>query len=175
MTSENTPEAGALPADASDAHVEHHGQDDSQANVEAGVPAEVDADVAGAAGADPHAMPMPTALFVRRERRMNLGGWVVLALVARELFILALAPTVRRHRLPLPPVHFIGKAATFNLLYAFPLLVVAQFDGTVGDVAAPIAWAFVIWGVTLYWLAGLLYAVQVREMVNAVRAPQAAR
>ena len=55
------------------------------------------------------------------------------------------------------------------------LLVVAQFDGTVGDVAAPIAWAFVIWGVTLYWLAGLLYAVQVREMVNAVRAPQAAR
>ena len=101
--------------------------------------------------------------------------WVVLALVARELFILALAPMVRRHRLPLPPVHFIGKAATFNLLYAFPLLVVAQFDGTVGDVAAPIAWAFVIWGVTLYWLAGLLYAVQVREMVNAVRAPQAAR
>lgn len=101
--------------------------------------------------------------------------WVVLALVARELFILALAPTVRRHRLPLPPVHFIGKAATFNLLYAFPLLVVAQFDGTVGGVAAPIAWAFVIWGVTLYWLAGLLYAVQVREMVNAVRAPQAAR
>ena len=99
----------------------------------------------------------------------------MLALVARELFILALAPTVRRHRLPLPPVHFIGKAATFNLLYAFPLLVVAQFDGTVGDVAAPIAWAFVIWGVTLYWLAGLLYAVQVREMVNAVRAPQAAR
>lgn len=85
MTSENTPEAGALPADASDAHVEHHGQDDSQANVEAGVPAEVDADVAGAAGADPHAMPMPTALFVRRERRMNLGGWVVLALVLGAL------------------------------------------------------------------------------------------
>ncbi|SHW84434.1 Uncharacterised protein [Mycobacteroides abscessus subsp. abscessus] len=25
--------------------------------------------------------PQPTALFVRRERRMNLGGWVVLALV----------------------------------------------------------------------------------------------
>lgn len=27
----------------------------------------------------------PTALFVRRERRMNLGGWVVLALVVGAL------------------------------------------------------------------------------------------
>jgi len=85
VTSENTPEAGSLPADASDAHVEHHGQDDSQANVEAAAPAEVDSDDEGAAGADPHATPMPTALFVRRERRMNLGGWVVLALVLGAL------------------------------------------------------------------------------------------
>lgn len=85
MTSENRPEAGSIPADASGEHVEHHGHDDSQANIEAGAPAESDADDEGAAGADPHAMPMPTALFVRRERRMNLGGWVVLALVLGAL------------------------------------------------------------------------------------------
>lgn len=95
--------------------------------------------------------------------------WVVIVLVARELFILAMAPTVRRHRLPLPPVHFIGKAATFNLLYAFPLLLLAETGGTTGDVARPIAWAFIVWGVTLYWLAGALYAVQVREMLSVVR------
>lgn len=96
--------------------------------------------------------------------------WVVAALVARELFIGCLAPVLRRHRLPLPPVHFIGKAATFNLLYAFPLLLLSDNAGTAGQIAAPIAWAFVLWGVTLYWVAGVLYAVQVRSMVHAAAA-----
>lgn len=95
--------------------------------------------------------------------------WVVFALLAREIFILTMAPTVRRHRLPLPPVHFIGKAATFNLLYAFPLLLLGDAGGSLGAVAKPVAWAFVLWGVSLYWLAGLLYAVQVREMLALVR------
>lgn len=99
-----------------------------------------------------------------------LPMWVVGALVLREVFLLTMAPTVRRHNLPLPPVHFIGKAATFNLLYAFPLLLLARADGAVGAVAAPTAWAFVLWGLSLYWLAGLLYAVQVREMLKVVRA-----
>lgn len=105
--------------------------------------------------------------------RHILPAWVVVALVARELFILAMAPTVRRHNLPLPPVHFVGKAATFNLLYAFPLLLLADGHTTAGDVVRPIAWAFVIWGLSLYWLAGLLYLVQVRSMVRQVRGAHA--
>lgn len=99
--------------------------------------------------------------------------WVVFALVLREFFILAMAPTVRRHRLPLPPVHFVGKAATFNLLYAFPLLLLSDGGSDAACIARPLAWAFVIWGVVLYWLAGLLYAAQVREMVNVVREREA--
>ena len=110
------------------------------------------------------------ATIVCLAMRGILPMWVVLALVLREVFILTMAPTVRRHNLPLPPVHFIGKAATFNLLYAFPLLLLAEIEGAAGDVARPTAWAFVLWGVCLYWLAGLLYAVQVREMLKVVRA-----
>lgn len=100
--------------------------------------------------------------------------WVVVALVARELLIVSLAPLIRRHHLPLPPVHFIGKAATFNLLYAFPLLLLGNFGGTAGAVSRPLAWAFVLWGVALYWLAGFLYVAQVRHMVRSVAAPAAA-
>lgn len=110
------------------------------------------------------------ATIVCLAMRGILPMWVVLALVLREVFILTMAPTVRRHNLPLPPVHFIGKAATFNLLYAFPLLLLAEIEGAAGDLARPAAWAFVLWGVCLYWLAGLLYAVQVREMLKVVRA-----
>jgi len=32
----------------------------------------------------------------------------------------------------------VGKAATFNLLYAFPILLLSHVEGTIGDVARPI-------------------------------------
>lgn len=102
--------------------------------------------------------------------------WLVWILLARELFILCLGPILQRHRLPLPPVSFIGKSATFNLIYAFPLVLLGEQAGAVGDVARPLGWAFVWWGTALYWVAGIMYAVQVRQMVRDSRdAPRSAR
>lgn len=103
--------------------------------------------------------------------RGTLPLWLVGALVARELFLVSMAPTIRKYRLPVPPVHFVGKAATFNLLYAFPLLLLADGTTRLADAVRPLAWAFVIWGLALYWLAGLLYYVQLRSMVRQVKAP----
>ncbi|HLS46446.1 MAG TPA: CDP-alcohol phosphatidyltransferase family protein [Ornithinicoccus sp.] len=91
--------------------------------------------------------------------------WLVALLVARDAFILGMYPVVRAYRLPVPPVHYIGKAATFNLLYAFPLLLLGNFDSWVADVALPVGWAFAWWGTGLYWLGGVLYAWQVSDMV----------
>ncbi len=95
--------------------------------------------------------------------------WLVLLLVARDAFTAGMYPVARFYRLPAPPVHFIGKAATFNLLYAFPLLLLAQQDSLLGTIAEPIGWAFVWWGTGLYWLAALIYAVQVADMVRQRR------
>ena len=64
-------------------------------------------------------------------------------------------------------MHVVGKAATFNLLSAFPLLLLADGDGTVASIARPIAWGFAWWGIVLYWLAGLMYAVQLRRYLRA--------
>ena len=71
-------------------------------------------------------------------------------------------------------MHFVGKAATFNLLYAFPLLLLGEGDGTVADVAQPIGWAFAWWGTALYWVAGVLYVVQARQLRPAAPRPPAA-
>ena len=51
-----------------------------------------------------------------------------------------------------PPltVTYLGKAATFNLLYAFPFLLLALSDTWYGTVAFVFGWAFAIWGVALY-------------------------
>jgi len=67
-------------------------------------------------------------------------------------------------------VHYLGKAATFLLLYAFPFLLLAQGDGTVARVAEPVAWAFTIWGTAFYVLAGVLYLVQAVGLVRQARA-----
>src|SRR5262249_9513153 len=54
--------------------------------------------------------------------------WFVVALVAREVVMALMLLYLRtRGQLGLP-VHYVGKAATFNLLYAFPLLLLAQRD-----------------------------------------------
>jgi cardiolipin synthase len=64
------------------------------------------------------------------------------------------------------PVHFLGKAATFCLLYALPLLLLGDGDGTLALLARVFGWAFAVWGVGLYWWAGLIYAEQVRRLLR---------
>jgi cardiolipin synthase len=92
--------------------------------------------------------------------------WLVGVLLARELFGTVLLLVVKRHGYVGLPVHFIGKAATFNLLYAFPLLLLGEGSSRFAAVALPVGWAFAWWGVGLYWVAGVLYAVQVRALVR---------
>ncbi|GAB3583241.1 CDP-alcohol phosphatidyltransferase family protein [Calidifontibacter terrae] len=110
------------------------------------------------------------ATIVALAIRSIIPWWLVGVLLARELFIAGLGPILRTHRLPLPPVSFVGKAATFNLIYAFPLVLLGEQPGAVGDIAQPLGWAFVWWGTVLYWVAGILYAVQVRGMVRDKKA-----
>ena len=90
--------------------------------------------------------------------------WLVAVLVAREAFMAVVVLIAKRHGWLGLPVHFAGKAATFNLLYAFPLLLLADGDGTAARIAEPIAWGFAWWGVALYWLSGVLYALQLRRL-----------
>ena len=53
----------------------------------------------------------------------------------------------------------------FNLLYAFPLLLLGDGDGAVPTLAQVFGWAFAFWGIGLYWWAGVLYAWQVRKLL----------
>ncbi|MGB7449874.1 MAG: CDP-alcohol phosphatidyltransferase family protein [Ornithinimicrobium sp.] len=101
--------------------------------------------------------------------REIIPWWFVLILVARDAFAVGMYPVARSYRLPPPPVHFVGKAATFNLLYAFPILLLAEQGGLVQAIALPIGWAFIWWGTGLYWIAVVIYAVQVTDMVRQRR------
>ena len=92
--------------------------------------------------------------------------WLVAVLFAREAFMGVVVLVAARHGWKGLPVHFIGKAATFNLLYAFPLLLLGEGDGIVANLARTFGWAFAWWGIGLYWWAGVLYAWQVRTLLR---------
>ena len=103
--------------------------------------------------------------------RDGLPLWWALALIARDLVLTGSVLVLRRHGYGPLQVHFLGKAATFNLLYAFPMLLAAlpSNEGLLADVFRPMGWAFAAWGSALYLWSGLLYVVQVRRLVQADR------
>ena len=102
------------------------------------------------------------AVVVGLALREVIPWWAAVSLPLRDLLLWGLVPLLRTRGYSALPVHFLGKAATFNLLYAFPLLLLGDGDGTVATLANVFGWAFALWGIGLYWGAGLLYAWQVR-------------
>jgi cardiolipin synthase len=92
---------------------------------------------------------------------------VVVPLVLRELVLAVCVLVLRRRGFAPPEVTYIGKGATFVLMYAFPFLLLTQGGSDLAAVARPIAYAFTIWGGVLYLWSGVLYVVQV---VRALRA-----
>ena len=81
--------------------------------------------------------------------RNIIPWWLAGLIVLRDVILLATVPALRRRGYWSLPVHYLGKAGTFCLLYAFPFLLLASHEGTAADIARPIAWAFTIWGVAL--------------------------
>lgn len=105
------------------------------------------------------------AVVVGLALRDVIPWWVALSLPLRDLLLWGLVPLLRTRGYSALPVHFLGKAATFNLLYAFPLLFVGDGDGTVATLARIFGWSLALWGIGLYWWAGVLYAWQVRKLM----------
>ncbi len=101
--------------------------------------------------------------------RDGLPIWWALALIGRDLLLTCSLPVLRRHGYGPLAVNFLGKAATFNLLFAFPMLLAALpgNEGLIATVFRPMGWAFATWGSLLYLWAGVLYLVQVRRLVRA--------
>src|SRR5690349_21816812 len=73
--------------------------------------------------------------------------WLAVSLPLRGALMWGLLPLLRRRGYSSLPVHFVGKAATFNLLYAFPLLLLGDGDGLVARLSEGFGWAFAVWGV----------------------------
>jgi cardiolipin synthase len=83
--------------------------------------------------------------------------WVIAVLLARDLILAIITIALTAKSLPPLKVTYLGKAATFNLLYAFPFLLLALHPSWAGTAAYIFGWSFTWWGVGLYLFTGASY------------------
>jgi cardiolipin synthase (CMP-forming) len=93
--------------------------------------------------------------------------WVAAVLVLRDVLVGVCIWLLGRNGFAPPEVTYIGKAATFNLMYAMPLMLLAQGGSDAATFARPIAYAFTIWGAALFLWSGVLYVVQTRAALRS--------
>jgi cardiolipin synthase len=89
----------------------------------------------------------------------SLPIWVLVLIIARDLVLAFLLVVMKTRGIPPFTVTYLGKAATFNLLYALPLLLLTDTStGWVRDVSFIFGWGFAGWGIALYLWTGVSYA-----------------
>jgi cardiolipin synthase len=98
-----------------------------------------------------------------------LPWWFIAVIVARDVLLLVLGVVLANHRFGPLPVHHLGKMGTFAILFTMPVLLLAAAFPETAWLALPIGWAAGIWGVFLYWWAGVAYALQAARMIRDVR------
>lgn len=103
-----------------------------------------------------------------------LPWWLVAVIVARDVLLLVLGVVLANHRFGPLPVHHLGKMGTFAILFAMPVLLFAAAFPDLAAVALPLGWAAAIWGVFLYWWAGVAYILQAARIIREVRVAAAA-
>ena len=96
------------------------------------------------------------ATVVALAYRHFIPYWLVGILIARDIWMVGALAVKRSRTGEVFTVTFLGKAATFNLLYAFPLLLL-QSDHGLGNIAHNVGWSFALWGIGLYLFTAIEY------------------
>lgn len=86
--------------------------------------------------------------------------WVAIVIIGRDAVLTVFIPLIRRHGYPPLQVLYIGKAATFALLYALPIILLGHAAPAIATICLATGYAFLIWGTVLYLWVGLLYLRQ---------------
>jgi len=95
--------------------------------------------------------------------------WLAGVIIARDVLLLVIGVMLANHGYGPLPVHHLGKMGTFALLFAMPVLVLAATFPSIDQIANPVGWAAALWGVFLYWWAGVIYALEAGRIIRIPR------
>jgi cardiolipin synthase len=92
--------------------------------------------------------------------------WAALLVLVRDAVVLvAGAVVLARYRVRLD-VRWIGKVATFDLMWGIPLIAWGNFELFLHRIAEPAGWVVFTIGIVLYYIAAVIYAF---DLVRGVR------
>ncbi|MFN2594160.1 MAG: CDP-alcohol phosphatidyltransferase family protein [Actinomycetota bacterium] len=106
------------------------------------------------------------ALAVALVARSQLAWGLAVAIVGRDVVLLAAYGILHSRGLPKIAVNFVGKSATAALLFGLMWLAWAETTFPLHAQGHAIGLPFVVFGAILYWAAGALYA---REATRFMR------
>jgi len=84
------------------------------------------------------------------------------------VLLVVVLPMLRSRGLTALPVTYVGKAGTFALMTAFPLILLGQWDQLWSRAVLAVGWAFLIWGMGMYLWAFVLYLTQAALVVRTM-------
>ena len=95
---------------------------------------------------------------------------VLTLIVLRDIALAFLLIAMKRRGISPFKVTYLGKAATFNILYALPLLLLTvSTEGNWAQAAFIMGWAFAGWGIGLYLWTGVSYALSGFRSIRGVK------
>lgn len=93
--------------------------------------------------------------------------WFIIVVASREVVLAILVLVLAQFGYGPLPVHFVGKTATAMIMADVPILVIsAMGTSTIFTTLESIGLALAIWGIAMYWVAGLLY---IRQGIRLIR------
>lgn len=96
--------------------------------------------------------------------------WMLIVVGARDVLMAVLILVLAQHDYGPLPVHFVGKTGTAMLMMSIVALIFSDIWNTqAADLLHLAALAAGIWGVALYWLAGVIYYRQGLELLRQER------
>lgn len=95
--------------------------------------------------------------------------WLAGVIIARDVLLLVIGVVLANFGYGPLPVHHLGKMGTFALLFAMPVLVLGATFPAIDQIANPVGWAAALWGVFLYWWAGVIYALEAGRLIRIPR------
>lgn len=101
--------------------------------------------------------------FVARD---FIPWWVAAILIGRDLILALTLPIYRRRGLPPPEVIYLGKAATFLLMFALPLILAGHGDWPIAGFTHAFGFAFLIWGTVLYVWTAMIYVLKAARIAR---------
>jgi cardiolipin synthase len=96
--------------------------------------------------------------------------WAALLILIRDGLVLVAGVVLLAGKGARIDVRYIGKVATFTLMFAIPAIAWGSFDLALAGTATALGWVWFTVGIVEYYVAAALYAGDLRAAIRAARA-----